>query len=106
MGYFGALSTVHTEGTGNQTYREHTQWGTGALTTVHTQIHRAQTTKSDKGTLRHCLLYIQREMAASRWDGRLGTEGTDNQTDRGHTQWDTLGHCQLYIQRAQTSRQT
>ena len=29
--------------------------------------------------------------------GRLGTGGTDNHTDRVHTQWGTLGHCQLYI---------
>ena len=33
-------------------------------------------------------------------------EGTANQTDKGHTQWGTLEHCQLYIQRAQTTRPT
>ena len=31
--------------------------------------------------------------ATSQGEGRLGVEGTYNQTDRG-----TLGHCLLYIQ--------
>ena len=35
---------------------------------------------------------------------RAHTEGTDNQTDKGHTQWGTLGHCQMYIQRALVTR--
>ena len=41
----------------------------------------------DRGTLRHCLLYIQRALATNREEGRLGVEGTDNQTDRRLTQW-------------------
>ena len=55
-----------------------------------------------------CLLYLQKTVATSWGEERLDTESTDNQTDRGHTQWGTLGHLQkyAYIQRTQTARQT
>ena len=38
--------------------------------------------------------------ATTHWAHTVGTEGTDNQTDRG-----TLGHCLLYIHRALETNQ-
>ena len=62
-------------------------WGhTGS--TVHTERTDNQ---SNRSPLRHCLLYIQRVLATSLGEGRLGTEGTDNQRDRGYTQWKHWG---------------
>ena len=54
----------------------------------------------------YCMRNIERTLATSQREGRLGTKGTDNQTARGLTQRDTLGQCQLYIQRLQATSQT
>ena len=93
-----ALSTVHTEGTdtqpvgtgaaGHRGDRQPDKQGanrvrhTGTLLTVCTE---GSDNQPDRGTLGYCLLYIQRALASSWCGGRLGTEGTDNQTDREHT---------------------
>ena len=106
MGHTGAPSTVHTEGTDNQsdggtlghcqlciqraqTTRQgvHPVGHTGALSTVHTEGIDNQ---PDWGTLGHCLLYIQKALATSRGGERLGT---DNQTDWGGTT-SQMGHTQ------------
>ena len=83
-----------TEGTDNQMDRGYTQCKTlGHWDTVNsTHVGHRQP------ALRHCLLYIWMAMATSQGEGKLGKEGTDNQTDRGHTQWGTLGHCQIYTE--------
>ena len=92
------------------TYREHrgnrqpdrqgarTVGLTGALPVVQTEDMYRQPVRQDP--LRHCILYIQRALATSWGEGRLGTEGTDNQSQS------TLGYCELYTQRAQTTSQT
>ena len=84
VGHTGALSTVHTECTGNQP-------GEGRLGTEGTDNQTDSGNQSDRGVLG--LLYIQRALTTSLGEGRPDTEGTNNQTDRG-----TKGHCLLYIQ--------
>ena len=44
----------------------HTQWGTGALSTVHTE---GTYNPSDRGPLGHCLLYIQRTLTTRQTGG-------------------------------------
>ena len=86
------------EGTNNQTNRSHAMGQTGALPTVHTE---GTDNQSDSVPLGHCLLYIQRALATSWGEGRLDKEGTNNQIV--HTEWGRLGHCQLDIQRTHTT---
>ena len=121
MGHTGALSTVYTEGNGNQpeegrlgtegtdnqTERRYTQWGT--LYRGHRQPVCAL-----------CIYRGHRQPVRQGPTGALSTlhiEGTDNQPaggeagQRGHIQLGRQGahtvghigaleHCQLYIQRA------
>ena len=106
----GALSIVRTEDTDNQSDRGEL-WGTvycmyrGHWQPVGERVGGREHTKWS--TLGQYQLYIQRALATSQ-TGPTGvlstvhTEGTGNQSDRGHT----VGHCQLYIQRAQTTSQT
>ena len=81
--------------------------GTGALSTVHTDSTYNQ---SDRAQLGHCLLYIQKALGRedtkkTRQTGALTVGHTGalptNQSNRG-----PLGHCLLYLQRAQTTSQT
>ena len=69
-----ALATSHlgTEGTDNQTGKGRTKWGahSGALSTVHNE---GTDNQSDRCTLGHCLLNIQRELATSQTGEHWGT---------------------------------
>ena len=102
-----ALSTVHAEGTGNQRLRLDTEDTDTESTGNHpTGGGWAQTTRQGERIVGHCQLYIQRAQTTSQtggthW-GTLGqstvhSEGTGNQSNRGHTGTDNCtyrGHRQ------------